>query len=110
MTIELPASPSWDDLREAEGYNPGFEAWLDAVEPERKDMWMQLWIEDGLDAQSMLWWLEKVECNEAVAAAEASVQDAPAEFQEAADRGDLEAMGKFLAKRIADQQAGREWI
>ena len=56
------------------------------------------------------WPRRRVGCNEAVAAAEASVQDAPAEFQEAADRGDLEAMGKFLAKRIADQQAGREWI
>ena len=107
--MQLPKTPSWDDLREAEGYNPGFAAWLDAVEPDRKDIWMKMWIEDRLDAQRMFWWLERVECDEAIAQAIIKTDPAPSEFQDAYEQGDLDAMGKFLAERVRNQREGKPW-
>lgn len=55
-------------------------------------------------------WLAKVQTNDLVALAEISTASAPKEFQEAADRGDVQGMGTFLAKRWADQAAGRPWV
>ena len=107
--MALLKTPSWDNLREADGYNPGFEAWLNAVEPERKDMWMKMWIEDGYNTQQMFWWLERVECDEAVAEAIIKTDTTPSEFQDAYERGDLDAMGKFLAERVRNQREGKPW-
>jgi hypothetical protein len=105
----MKTTPNWNDLREVPGFNPGFAAWLEAQSAERKRMWMEKWIADKLDAQLMFWFLEKVECNEVVAEAEMSVHNAPAEFQDAFNRNDGEAIGKFLAERMRNQLAGKEW-
>ena len=101
---------NWDDLRKARDYNPHFAAWFQAQTDACKELWMDVWVNDRLDVDSMYWWLEKRQVDEDVAEAIAKTHNTPSEFQDAYERGDLEAMGKFLAERVRNQLAGKEWI
>jgi hypothetical protein len=105
----MKPTPNWDDLSQARDYNPAFAAWFQAQDDVSKEIWMDVWVQDDLDVDHMYWRLERCQVDEDVAEAQLKVHNAPAEFQAAAERGDLEAMGKFLAERIRNQAAGKEW-
>lgn len=100
---------NWDQLRQAKDYNPYFAAWFEGQPELAKEIWMDIWVKDDLNIDDMFWWLEKCQVNQDVARAEVAVHNAPAEFQDAADRGDLKAMGEFLAERMRNQAAGLPW-
>jgi hypothetical protein len=100
---------NWDQLRQAKDYNPYFAAWFEGQTELAKEIWMNIWVTDDLDIDHMYWWLERQQVDEDVATAELAVQNAPAEFQDAADRGDQKAMGEFLAERMRNQAAGLPW-
>jgi hypothetical protein len=110
MTIpdmtQYEGDPLWDQT---------MENWWNRQKPERQTMLREAMREydgqkDNNGYDLALCWLDKVMGNELISQAEVSSESFPKEFQEASDRGDIEAMGVFLKRRWENQAAGLPWV
>lgn len=106
----MTAPINWDAYAALPDWTPQLGAWLSQQTPERQQTLLAGMDDVEMEPEKRCMWLDKIMFDEAVVEAQISTADAPAEFREASDRGDEDAMAAFLARRIANQLAGREWI
>lgn len=107
MTME---PVDWSRYKALPDWTDQLGQWLNSQTPERQHTLLKGMDDVDMDPDKRNMWLDKIMFDEAVVDADIASASTPAAFREAAERGDLEAMQKFLAERIRNQLAGKEWI